>query len=289
MMEAIGNAYMLLIVGLLVGPIVSLDVSAYELSQLRNNKEISIKSASRHAFWHAAFLAIGIGIFEIIGGLLSVVFEGLINWLSSLELNWPWELHIYILKALAHAPQWIMLGIGLVLFFLLYREKISAAATGEDPEPPKWAKNLPAKHIAAIAVALDMWQLTPLLKVVVENATVGASLLSKLAIEIAFIGEIFLIVFIISYFVITWGRRQLESKLISPRALFWLLTTLLLAEPFFASIVAVRTIEIVYFFGTGQQLLVYSFFSFIFLLVLTKHYGFNKICNGKWEEASQVV
>lgn len=170
-----------------VGILVSLDVVVLTLMSMQRFRdgESATLWASTHAFVHALFLAIGIGIFTIamrmlhaafaeIAPRLEELFRRFATWLLNLASDFAHLLRPILDWIQSHLPLLpealaILLSIGLCL--LLYRSKLAKAA-GEGSDDIGFSsvfKSFGARLYAASIVAMDMWYLTPTLRNVIER------------------------------------------------------------------------------------------------------------------------
>jgi len=268
---------MLFLVAIAVGIGVSMDVSGYNLSMAGDKKYSSkpVGNSLMHAFWHALFLGIGIGLVEIFAkfsAMILVKFDllWLFSWVSEI---FPWMEPIQV-------PVWILAVVGVALWGKLYWDKIRAEGDEEIvPGWLMWVLNLlkvPAKQLAYVIVAVDMWFLTPLLKTVIE----GYDPTGKLA----FVVIVFAVVFACSYVSIKYGQRLLETK--HKKTLFYWMVTLVWAEPLTTGYFAARA---TWWSITG--ILEHNGLFFVLAgacVVLLCTGKFRAIVEDKWEEANKA-
>lgn len=268
----------ILVIGIAVGIGVSMDVSGFNLSKAGDKKYSSrpVKHSLLHAFWHALFLSIGIGLVE----LFALAFEWLmIKYDMTHLLMWVTDL-IPWLEPLKF-PIWILAIIGVALWIKLYWDKIRGADDEEFvPNWLKWILNLfrvPVGQLSYVLVAVDMWFLTPLLKSVIEDYPLYG--------KIAFVATVFITVFTCSMVSIRYGQRLLASQ--NKKTLFYWLVTLVWAEPLITGYFAARA---TWWTFTGimenNTSLVFASMFCVALLCFGK---FTEIIEDKWIEAEETT
>jgi hypothetical protein len=210
----------LIVTAVVVGITVSLDVSVltltsgYEYISKHGRKTWSFV----HAFWHALFLSIGLGVFHLmvlwfgkfiqsIMPQLTVLLQKAIDSLKEIAAEWSDFLQ-RVLQAiqenLSLIPEIFGATAAVVLCLYFYRKKLKVQA-GEDDDVDFGFSGIFSKfgqlHYLAVLVAMDMWYVTPTLRNLVINPNSGISTQSIFFEAASFILILFCTVYLFVYFV----------------------------------------------------------------------------------------
>jgi hypothetical protein len=267
----------MLFTAILVGASVSLDVSGFNLSKAGDSEYSSkpVLQSFYHAMWHGVFLAIGVGAVQAVSIVLKNILveydlAWMFTWLTD-RLNW---------LELALVPTWILGVLAIGLWFLLYWNKIRGEA---GDEVPTWLKrtllrlSVPLQQLFYVAVAVDMWFLTPLLQSVIKSYPVVG--------KVAFVLVVFATVFCASMLSIRYGQKFLAAG--NRQMLFYWAVTFVVLEPIITGYFAAR---IGYWSITGEYSdsvgLIFGVTVLTGLLCIGKFKG---IVAEKWEESGDAI
>jgi len=268
---------LMLITAVSVGVSVSLDVSGFNLS-MAGDKEYSSQPIIRslqHATWHGLFLALGIGVVHVLGTtMMSIMVNYDLAWMFS------WLTGFFSWLEIRLVPTWLLAVLAIGLWVMLYWSKIRGDGDESIPAWLKWvlkSARVPVTQLMYVAVAVDMWFLTPLLKTVVELYTTAG--------KIGFIVIVFATVFTCSMLSIKYGQKFLASK--NRQLLFFWSVSFVVLEPIITGYFAAR-IGWWSLFGeyTDSVGLLFAAVICTGLLCLGKFQG---IVERKWQESGDSV
>lgn len=229
-------------IAIFIGISVSMDVAGYNLAMASDKQYASqlVKQSSIHAFWHGLFISLGIGGIAFVGEFMDWI-------IIKYDLYWMFDWIIVLLPWFDPAvfAKWFLVIIGIALWVKLYWSKIRGTQEGE--HIPNWfnwiLKNvfrIRLAQLAYIAVAMDMWFLTPLLKSIVEDYNTYG--------RIGFVIIVTATVFACSMLSMSYGRSLMRTKHVE--SLFYWTVTLIWVEPLITGYFAVRATWWVY---TGEM------------------------------------
>jgi len=229
-------------IAIFIGISVSMDVSGYNLAMASDKKYSSRPKTQSyiHAFWHGLFISLGIGGVAFIGEFLDWI-------IVKYDLYWMFEWIIVLLPWFDSIffAKWLLVIVGIALWVKLYWSKIRGPGEGE--HIPNWfswiLKNIFRVRLAQfayIAVAMDMWFLTPLLQSIVEDYNTYG--------KIGFVIVVTATVFTCSMLSMSYGRSLMRTKHVE--SLFYWTVTLIWVEPLITGYFVVRATWWVY---TGEM------------------------------------
>lgn len=210
----------LAITAIVVGITVSMDVSVLTLT---SGHEYISKYGRKtwsfvHAFWHALFLSIGLGVFhfvmlwlgkyiQFIMPQLTVLLQKAIDSLKEIAAAWSDFLQRIlqsIQEYLSLIPEIIGATVAVTLCLYFYRKKLKVQAGEEDDIDFGFSRifsKFGQLHYLAVIVAMDMWYVTPTLRNLVINPNASISSQSIFFEAASFILILFCTVYLFVYFV----------------------------------------------------------------------------------------
>lgn len=214
------DSLLIILTPVIVGFIVSLDVAVFTLASGHGfiARYGAIVWSAVNAFWHALFLAIGLGVFHFLIVILKKFFMFLqptlipllesamdkLRGMANIIAEYAYKIIQAIYVDISIVPEVIGAAFAIIVCFYFYRRKLKIHAKEIEEKDVGFSdkfKRFGELNYAAVLVAMDMWVLTPTLRNLVVNAESSYFSIGSAVIFIALLfTTVFVVVVLVSFF-----------------------------------------------------------------------------------------